>query len=161
MAKSKRSKVKMAYRAMRRVVLQPRSDAKLQEQASKVYNAIGLPMPIDRDSSGNPRLPHHGGSEIVTTFTPTPKGPKLNAVHGPLSEKKDIVEKSSVVGFPLSGSGTLARTSSGVSDRSDQKMDIVDEEYIQANTPYFYPRRYGKRSGIRKNRHSGKRRAKI
>lgn len=144
----------MAYRAMRRVVLQPRSDAKLQEQASKVYSAIGLPMPMDGSSKGNMRKPHHGGSEIVTTFTPTPKGPTLNAVHGPLVNKNGMFIEGQVVGFPAIGSGARARTSSGVPDRSEQKMDVSDDEYIQANTPYFYPRRYGKRRGIRKQRHT-------
>lgn len=152
MAKSKRSKVKMAYKAMRRAVMEPHHDAKLREQAGKVYDAIGLPMPEERSESAKFKPRFHGGSELVSTFAPTPKGPKLNAVHGPLARDAGMQIPEQVVGFPIVGAAERARKSSG----RRASMDVDEEEDMQANTPYFYPRRSKKSGPIQKKRRDSK-----
>lgn len=145
--------MKMANRAMRRSVLEPKLDAKIREQAAKVYKAIGLPMPPERKEEHKFKPRMYGGSEVVSTFTPTPELPVLNTVHGPLANKKGLTLEGEVVSFPYVGAGERARTLSAASARRGQKMEVDDDEYEQANTPYFYPRRDRKKSGIRKKRH--------
>lgn len=164
MAKSKRSKVKLAHRAMRRAVMQPKFDAQLRKQATKVYSAIGLPMPTDQSANAAPmRARSHGGSELVSTFTPTPKAPTLNAVHGPLANRRGMQVEGEVVGFPIVGAGQRARTMSVPSKTraSSQRMDVdghdvADDEYDRANAPYFYNRKYKFERNIRKRRRQPK-----
>lgn len=144
----------MANKAMRRAVMEPKLDAQLREQASKVYKAIGLEMPPERPEEAKFRQRSHGGSEVVPTFTPTPEGPKLNAVHGPLAKRQGMVMEADVVGFPVVGAGQRARSIRARDSTS--RMDIQDDEYTQANTPYFYPRREKKRGGVRKRRRAQK-----
>lgn len=156
MAKSKRSKVKMAYKAMRRAIMQPKLDAELCEQAGRVYKAIGLPMP---DSNSDEfRTRRHGGSEIVTTFVPTPKGPALNAVHGPLANKRATSVERPSVGFPIAGSAKRARALASGSGRKDKEMDAdrLHDGSSAPGVPYFYPRRDWKRRAIHKQRREGK-----
>lgn len=170
----------MAYRTMRRATLQPRLDAQQREQASKVYEAIGLPMPPapedqqDQDAIQPELLTRsHNGSEIVTTFVPTPKLPTLNAVHGPLANKSGMQVDIPVVGFPIVGAGTMARSMSGESDnrkgrrqgsRKSSIQEMEDErkkkreevDVASERIPYFYPRRDWKASAIKKRRQKEK-----
>lgn len=155
MAKSKRSKVKMAYKAMRRAVLETKHDADLREQASKVYKAIGLQMPEERPESAKMPSRTHGGSELVSTFTPTPKGPKLNVVHGPNAVDESAMRlPKQVVGLPIVGAGARARMRAErpVPQKAKQ-MDVDAGDFEKAEeTPYFYPRRARKSGGIRKGK---------
>lgn len=159
MAKGKRSKVKMAYKAMRRAVMEPKHDAKLREQADKVYKAIGLPLPEERTKEQKMTPRFHGGLELVSTFVPTPKGPVLNVVHGPLAQMDELLRlPKQVVGFPIVGAGARARMKAEMpvpQKRMDMSMDDDDEQ--PANTPYFYPRRSRKSGSIRKKRNDNKR----
>lgn len=159
MAKSKRSTVKMAYKAMRRSVMQPKFDAQLREQAGKVYKAIGLPMPEERKESEQMAPRTHGGSEIVTTFTPTPEGPVLNVVHGPNAQSSRLRLKPDVIGFPLDQAGAQARMRAELPHSTLMQLD--DEYELYQNRPYFYNRRQGKKSrGISKKERRDKRKTK-
>lgn len=163
MAKSKRSKVKMAYKAMRRRVMEPGHDARLREQAAKVYGAIGLPLPEERTEAETMREHSHGGSVLVTTFLPTEKGPKLNVVHGPLANQDPLMAASApVVGLPIVGAGLEARMRSDhpsePTDEDRERMDVgalvsksdLDKSGIDGK-PYFYPRR-AKKGAIAKRK---------
>lgn len=151
MAKSKRSKVKMAYRAMRRRVLEPAHDARLRTQAGKVYGAIGLALPGPRDAADGMRERSHGGSVLVTTFHPTEAGPKLNVVHGPLAGRDVLLDgEAPVVGLPVVGAGLEARMraehpqeegAGGVERMEVGKGAAGEEEEKAEERPYFYPRR--------------------
>lgn len=146
----------MAYRTMRRAALQSRLDEQQRTQAARIYSAIGLPMPDNDSTKSEPITRSHNGSEIISTFLPTPKGPKLNTVHGPLANKEGLMMDAPVVGFPVVGAGQRARRAAGQAERMQvdeernkhkQKDDVrVDER------PYFYPRRTYRDSAIRKQR---------
>lgn len=127
MAKSKRSKVKMAYKAMRRQVMERNMDEKLRQQAARTYAAIGLPLPPERTESQ--RMPNrtHNGSILVSTFVPTPKGPKLNLVHGPLAES-DEATKVAPREIALAPVVTVERV---------EKMDS-EEPVAFTERPYYY-----------------------
>lgn len=146
----------MAHRAMRRAVMEPKLDEKLREQASKVYKAIGLEMPPERPEEAKFRPRSYGGSEVVSTFTPTPESIKLNSVHGPLANRQTMAVEVDIIGPPVSGAGKRARINSGRKHGFSSRMDIDDEEYTQANTPYFYPRRRKDKGGVRKRRRETK-----
>lgn len=150
MAKSKRSKVKMAYKAMRRSVLEEKHDAELREQAARVYKAVGLELPPERSPAARMQPRMHGGTELVSTFVPTPKGPVLNVVHGPTAvDKTKMSIPKEVIGLPIVGAGARARVRSGSGKRA---MD-VEGEFEEAERPFLYPRREKKRGGgIRKKR---------
>lgn len=154
MAKSKRSKVKMAYKAMRRSVMEPRQDAQLREQAAKVYKAIGLPLPEERTSEERMKPRTHGGGELVSTFIPTAKGPKLNVVHGPNAVDDSMMKLTKdVIGFPIVGAGARARMRAEmpVPQKKVKAMDVDGEEFEDVDAkPYFYPRRARKSGGIKK-----------
>ena len=146
----------MAYKAMRRSVMEPHLDAKLREQAKKVYDAIGLEMPEERSESEKMPARNHGGGELVSTFVPTPKGPKLNVVHGPRArQNEDMFLPEEIIGFPIVGAGARARRLSGKAvSQKPRKMDVDDGNDIENmnETPYFYPRRDRKSGSIRKRR---------
>lgn len=158
MGKSKRSKVKMAYKAMRRAVMEPKHDEQLREQAAKVYKAIGLPLPGERKEEEKMKPRKHGGFELVSTFTATPELPKLNVVHGPLAKKNEKLElPRDVVGFPIVGAGAKARMRAEVPVPQKRSEMELDEEYEEVvNTPYFYPRRSRKSGSIQKKRRNKK-----
>lgn len=166
MAKSKRSKVKMAYKAMRRRVMEPAHDQRLREQASKVYGAIGLPLPDERTEAEGMRERSHGGSVLVTTFHPTEKGPKLNVVHGPLASRDPLLDAAApVIGLPIVGAGLEARMRSDHpaepegddADRMDtgrdggKTSDGGGDADDALSKPYFYPRR-AKKGAIAKRK---------
>ncbi|CAN8066391.1 unnamed protein product [Agarophyton chilense] len=161
MAKSKRSKVKRAYKAMRRAVMEPIHDAKLRDQAEQVYDAIGLSLPEQRTEEQKMRSRSHGGFELVSTFVPTPEAPKVNVVHGPLANTDARMRlKKNVVGFPIPGAAADARRRSKAPVATTSAMQ-VDEEYEQvADRPYFYPRRERRGGGIKKRRRERKARNK-
>lgn len=146
----------MAHRAMRRAVMEPKLDRKLRERASKVYKAIGLELPPERPEEAKFRTRSYGGSEVVTTFTPTPESLKLNSVHGPLADRQSTTVEADMIGLPVAGAGKQARVNSGRKGGFSSRMDIDDEEYTQANTPYFYPRRRKEKGGVRKRRRQSK-----
>lgn len=163
MAKSRRSNVKMAHRAMRRRILQPKLDEKLREQAGKVYGAIGLPLPPPTESA-QPYTRSHNGSEIVSTFVPTPKGPELNKVHGPLANRSDVNEGAELVGFPIVGAGMRAKRMSAVAQRVEEDervigMDTEGDGDLDPNEPYFYPR-HDLKKFVKKRRRGKKNTAK-
>lgn len=162
MAKSKRSKVKMAYKAMRRAVMEPIFDAKLREQAGKVYKAIGIDLPEERSEEHKMRPRSHGGSELVSTFVPTPDAPELNVVHGPLAYKNDMMALTKeVIGFPMPGASARARMRAERPSERRRAMDMDDEEYDEiTERPYFYPRRDRQGVGIKKKRRERKQRVK-
>lgn len=159
MAKSKRSKVKMAYRTMRRAALKSRLDEQQRKQASKVYDAIGLSMPPStRDSSDDiqPELltRSHNGSDIVSTFVPTPKGPSLNAVHGPLAQRRGMVVEAPLVGFPIVGAGVRAKHSMDVDSRKRrEEQGNEDDDDEEEEVPNFYHRKDYKRSALKRKKH--------
>jgi hypothetical protein len=163
MAKSKRSKVKMAYKAMRRRVMEPEHDARLREQSAKVYQAIGLPLPEERAEVDVMRERSHGGSVLVTTFHPTEKGPKLNVVHGPLANRDPLLLAAApVVGLPIVGAGLEARMRSDLpADPAEDDAEVMDDGalaspadgYGYMGKPFFYPRRAKKNSsGVAKRK---------
>lgn len=129
MAKSKRSKVKMAYKAMRRQSLQPKEDIKLRKVAAKNYRLAHLPLPSERAKEQRMAPRTHNGMELVTLFTPTPVGPKLNLVHGPLAGKEEDKDDD----IPLIG---IARPT-----LLPEKMDAEEKRADYNDRPYFYPRR--------------------
>lgn len=133
---------------MRRKVLQPQLDAALREQAAKVYSAIGLEMPPERKPEDRMRSRSHGGFEIISTFFPTAKGPKLNVIHGPLVDKEGMHIPKDVIGLPIVGAALRARAAMERPVRQ-KRMEVDDEEY---NRPSFYPRRDRKSGCIRKKR---------
>lgn len=154
MAKSKRSKVKMAYRAMRRRVLEPAHDARLRTQAGKVYGAIGLALPGERAAADGMRERSHGGSVLVTTFHPTEAGPALNVVHGPLAARDALLDAAApVVGLPQAGAGLEARMRAEHPEEGGaEEMEVArgagaaggaagGEADAAEERPYFYPRR--------------------
>lgn len=144
----------MAYKAMRRSVMEPHLDAKLREQAKKVYEAIGINMPEERSESEKMPARCHGGGELISTFVPTPKGPKLNVVHGPRArQNEDMFLPEEIIGFPIVGAGARARRLSGKAvPQKPRKMDVDDDTEDLDETPYFYPRRNRKSGSIRKKR---------
>lgn len=138
--------------------MEPDHDERLRKQASKVYTAIGLPMPADREPEDSMAARHHGGAELVTTFHPTEEGPKLNVVHGPLATQDALLAAPvPVIGLSIVGAGLEARM------RSDhpepvEAMEIGDttnkaDREGSFEKPYFYPKRAKKRgSGIVKQK---------
>eukprot|EP00171_Calliarthron_tuberculosum_P011251 IDg11251t1 len=110
MAKSKRSKVKMAYKAMRRQAMEKKLDERQRKLAAKTYDAVGLPMPAERPVEARMPSRTHNGCVLVTTFVPTAPPPKRNIVHGPLARdsSKDIIPVP-IIGFPIPGAGAVAR----------------------------------------------------
>lgn len=171
MAKSKRSKVKMAYKAMRRHVLEPDHDEKLRAQAAKVYSAIGLPLPDERASGQGMAARNHGGAELVTTFHPTEEGPKLNIVHGPLAQASEKLRAPvPVVGLPIVGAGLEARMRSDHPQEEEEEVDGMDgssevrevTKGVMEERPYFYPKRARKGgSGVSKQRRQNTRHPKV
>jgi hypothetical protein len=156
MAKSKRSKVKMAYKAMRRRVLEPANDTRLRVQAGKVYSAVGLPLPPERTPKDAMPERAHGGGIIMTTFFPTEPGPKLNCVHGPLANQDPLLQAHApVIGLPIVGAGMSARLRSETPVHAERPsahgMDVCDAGSLATHRvtgrslgeerPYFYPRR--------------------
>lgn len=141
----------MAYKAMRRAVMQPKHDAELRETAAKVYGAIGLELPEERKSEDFMKPRMHGGSELVSTFMPTPKAPTLNVVHGPNAVDDSMMRlPREVVGLPIVGAGARARMKAEMPVPQKRKME-VDGEFEEVDTiPYFYPRRARKSGGILK-----------
>ncbi|KAI0561326.1 hypothetical protein FGB62_87g049 [Gracilaria domingensis] len=139
---------------MRRAVMEPIHDAKLREQAEKVYKAIGLPLPEERTEEQKMRPRSHGGFELISTFVPTPEAPKLNAVHGPLANQDShMTLKKDVIGFPMPGAGMEARMRAETQVGRKNAMQVEDDEYEQvADRPYFYPRRERRGGGIKKKR---------
>lgn len=148
MAKSKRSKVKMAYKAMRRQAMEKKFDENLRKKASKTYNAVGLPMPPERPTEARMPSRTHNGCVLVTTFVPTAPAPKRNIVHGPLARdsSKDNVPVP-IIGFPIPGAGAVARMEAETMGEEDD-----DERVKYVKRPYFYPRRRKSKDNIRKNR---------
>lgn len=142
----------MAHRSMRRAVLASSFEKRLRTQASKVYKAIGMEMPAEQTESDWPAPRTYSGCELVSTFTPSPKPPRLNTVHGPLVHKSNLRLERQVVGFPIVGAAERARLQAGLPSARRKCMEIEDDEYVQANTPYFYPRLYKKKGGIQKRR---------
>lgn len=144
----------MAYKAMRRAVMEPKHDAQLREKAAKVYEAIGLPLPEERTAEERMKPRMHGGSELVSTFVLTAKGPKLNVVHGPNAADDPLMRiPKGIIGFPLVGAGARAkmRAELPVPQKRVRAMDVDGDEFEQVEaTPYFYPRRARKSGGIKK-----------
>lgn len=139
MAKSKRSKVKMAYKAMRRQVMQKKHDEALRKLASTNYVKADLPLPPERTTEEAMPSRTHNGCVLVSTFVPTPAGPKLNIVHGPLAEKKDEPDAPMLQLAPPT--------------RHERKrMDEESEPIAYSKQPYFYPRRRKGRDAIQKTR---------
>lgn len=145
----------MAYKAMRRKVMQEKHDKQLRETAAKVYKVIGLELPPEEQvEQMEPRM--HGGCELVTTFTPTPKGPKLNVVHGPNAVDNDMMYlPREVVGAPLLGAGFRAKVAAELGEEAGMEVD-AEFDGVEAR-PYFYPRREKKKGGgIKKKRRKAK-----
>jgi hypothetical protein len=171
MAKSKRSKVKMAYKAMRRRVMEPANDTRLWTQAGKVYSAVGLPLPPERTPEDAMPERAHGGGVIMTSFFPTEPGPKLNCVHGPLANQDPLLQVNApVIGLPIVGAGMSARLRSETPVHSERSsthvMDVGDSSSLTQGVtgkslaeerPYFYPRRTRhSSSGVPKKRSTAK-----
>lgn len=151
MAKSKRSKVKMAYKAMRRQALEKKTDEALRKTASKVYGAVGLPMPAERTEAQRMPSRTHNGCVLVTTFVPTPEPVKLNVVHGPLAADAALQKiPVPVIGLPQVGAGSDARMQAEMPKEGREKVERVKFE----ERPYFYPRRRKTKDAIRKRRPS-------
>lgn len=151
MAKSKRSKVKMAYKAMRRQAMEKKTDAALRKTAAKVYSAVGLPLPPERTVEQRMPSRTHDGAVLVTTFVPTPEPVKLNVVHGPLAEDAAVQKiPVPVIGLPQVGAGADARMEAEMPAEGREKVEKVAFE----ERPYFYPRRRKTRDAIRKRRPS-------
>uniref|UniRef100_A0A7S1XDI5 Uncharacterized protein n=1 Tax=Compsopogon caeruleus TaxID=31354 RepID=A0A7S1XDI5_9RHOD len=87
MAKSIRSKVKRAFRAQRRRIMAPVIAAKDMRRARRLHAAAGFTQSRLVVEEASP--PMHGGTEVVSNFVPTPRGPSLNVVHGPLAGRKE------------------------------------------------------------------------
>jgi hypothetical protein len=159
----------MAYKAMRRRMMEPAHDAHLRKQAGRVYSAIGLPLPEERSAEHVMKERTHGGLTIVTTFYPTEPGPKLNVVHGPLALRDPLLQQSApVVGLPIMGAGISARLRSDHPAEPsgpvhDTNMEVVDPVAAAAaaasdsifDKPYFYPRR-SKNGGVTKKQSAGR-----
>lgn len=141
----------MAYKAMRRSIMETKHDAELRETASKVYKAIGLELPEERTEAERMQPRMHGGCELVSTFVPTPKGPTLNVVHGPNAADDDLLRlPKQVVGLPIVGAAAGARMRAELPSAHGRKME-VDEDFSNVDTrPYFYPRRARQSGRIRK-----------
>lgn len=157
----------MAYKAMRRRVMEPEQDARLRAQAAKVYSAIGLPLPGERKEEDAMRERSHGGSVLVTTFHPTDPGPKLNTVHGPLAAVDPLLTAAMpVVGLPIVGAALEARMLSDHPRGAEggDGMDVGTEttgDGRLGDRPYFYPRRAKKgSSGVVKRKSSNSRHPK-
>lgn len=143
--------MKMAYKAMRRQVMEQDNDARLRTQAAKVYGAIGRPLPEERAPENAMPSRSHGGSVVVTTFHPTEPGPKLNVVHGPLANKDPLLaNETPVVGLPIVGAGLEARMRSdhpadndslGETGAGNDAMQSVAANAVPEEKPYFYPKR--------------------
>lgn len=143
----------MAYKAMRRQVLEPDRDEKLRAQAATIYSVIGLPLPDERSEGEGMRARSHGGAELVTTFHPTEEGPKLNVVHGPLAGADDKLRAPlPVIGLPTIGAGLEAKMRSDhVQEDEGEGMEVVEKAGKVEEKPYFYPKRAKKRgSGVAK-----------
>lgn len=144
----------MAYKAMRRAVMEPKHDAKLREKAEKIYSAIGIPMPGERSEEQQMKPRMHGGSELVSTFMPTPKGPKLNVVHGPNAVDDSLMRlPKQIIGFPIVGAGARARMRAEmpVKQKVVKAMEVDGDDFEGVDAkPYFYPRRARKSGGIKK-----------
>jgi hypothetical protein len=170
MAKSKRSKVKMAYKAMRRRVMEPANDKLLRRQAERVYSAVGLTMPEERSNKDVMKERTHGGLTIVTNFHPTESGPKLNVVHGPLAQVDPLLQLAApVIGLPMVGAGLTAHLKSDhpkvpSAVEKGAIMEVAGPAYSSSalagdsifDKPYFYPRRtknggVTKRQSVRKS----------
>lgn len=154
----------MAYKAMRRQVMEPGNDARLRAQAAKVYNAIGRSLPDERAPENEMPSRSHGGSVVVTTFHPTEPGPKLNVVHGPLANNDPLLANATpVVGLPIVGAGLEARMRSDHPEESHpggEETEAMDVGGAKRDTdaagpeekPYFYPRRSKRGAAIVKKR---------
>lgn len=144
----------MAYKAMRRAVMEPKHDAQLREKAGKVYKAIGIPLPEERTAEERMQPRMHGGGELVSTFMLTPKGPNLNVVHGPNAVDDAMMRlPKDVIGFPIVGAGARARMRAEhpVPQKKRMAMEVEGEEFEGVDAkPYFYPRRARKSGGIKK-----------
>ncbi len=126
----------MAYKAMRRQVMQKKHDEALRKLAAKNYAKADLPLPPERAAEDAMPSRTHNGCVLVSTFVPTPKGPKLNIVHGPLAEKDDEPDAPML---QLAPPGRQEHT----------RMDEEHEPICYSKQPYFYPRR---RRGIQKKK---------
>mmetsp|Transcript_8701 Transcript_8701/g.22893 ORF Transcript_8701/g.22893 Transcript_8701/m.22893 type:complete len:197 (-) Transcript_8701:256-846(-) len=98
MGKSIRSKVKRTFRGLKREILEPARTAQLEKISENLRVKAGVVKPASPDADADPasklKAPRqHGGFAPLTTFTPTPKGPKLNVVHGPLAVPSDDEEQ--------------------------------------------------------------------
>lgn len=135
--------------------MEPKLDAQLRTQAEKVYTAVGLEMPEEREEAARfaPRV--HGGCVLVSTFHPTPKGPELNRVHGPLAAEPDSLDVP-IVGFPMVGAGAEARMRAEIPAKIARRaMEVEGESDAGFEDPenklYFYPKRMKKGGAIGKS----------
>ena len=90
MGKSLRSKVKRTYKGLKRKVIEPHDDARLEKLAAKQH-AIAQFTQQEEDGTAQLSLAQsavysHGGFTPKTNYVPNHERPKLNRVHGPLAD---------------------------------------------------------------------------
>ncbi|KAJ8902105.1 hypothetical protein NDN08_006513 [Rhodosorus marinus] len=86
MAKGLRSKVKRAYRALKRDKMEGVYKKKLDDRVSSLHKKAGFEQAAVMEEDRPERIVRHGGVQLGTTFVPDHERPKLNVVHGPLAE---------------------------------------------------------------------------
>ncbi|KAK4529082.1 hypothetical protein GAYE_SCF7681MG7034 [Galdieria yellowstonensis] len=79
MAKSKRSKIKQANRAVAKETLREKELKRLKATCLSLHRMAGLVQSFT--VSGKNRKIQHGGFESITTYVPTPDRPRKFAVH--------------------------------------------------------------------------------
>lgn len=130
MAKSKRSKVKLAYKAMRRQILQKNTDKKVRKIAARTYKQLDIALPPERTEEQRMPSRTHNGMVLVSTFMPTAPQPILNIVHGPLAnDMKEVVDYEAECKVKT------------VEDKEAEMDTETDERLEYVKRPYFYPRR--------------------
>ncbi|GJD12241.1 hypothetical protein Gasu2_63430 [Galdieria sulphuraria] len=80
MAKSKRSKIKQANRAVAKETLKNRELERLKAVCLSLHMTAGFSQSFSA-TKGNKRKIQHRGFEPITTYVPTPNRPKKFAVH--------------------------------------------------------------------------------
>ena len=129
----------MAYKAMRRQVMQKKHDEALRKLAATNYAKADLPLPPERNPENAMKPRMHNGCLLVSTFVPTPEGPKLNVVHGPLAKKNDEPDAPML---QLAPPRTAERA----------PMEEEHEPIAYSQQPYFYSRRQKGISKKKRNR---------
>eukprot|EP00188_Purpureofilum_apyrenoidigerum_P000952 Plantae.Rhodophyta-Purpureofilum_apyrenoidigerum.ctg1483.p1 GENE.Plantae.Rhodophyta-Purpureofilum_apyrenoidigerum.ctg1483~~Plantae.Rhodophyta-Purpureofilum_apyrenoidigerum.ctg1483.p1 ORF type:complete len:175 (-),score=40.64 Plantae.Rhodophyta-Purpureofilum_apyrenoidigerum.ctg1483:335-859(-) len=157
MAKGLRSKVKRAYRALKREKMVGVYKKKLEATVLPLHEKAGFVQEEMMEvKSEEQKVVKHAGVELGTNFVPDHPRPKLNVVHGPLAEN-DESDIDQVVSFVSTEHRAAASQDRKTTDEAKTVKSVDDAAMEDTTIDLRHSKAIGKhRSRKRKNAVSGK-----